>query len=391
MNDLPRRELLLAALGSQVPGAHRFAHASGGDGAARLLRVGPTREHAVPSQAARAARSGDTIEIDSGDYIGDTAVWGQARLTIRGVGGAVRLFADGQAAEGKAIWVVRQGRFDIEGLEFHGARVPNRNGAGIRFEGGHLRVRRCRFIDNENGILTGNDGVSELELERCEFAGQTPTGEGFTHNLYVGRIARFEMRACWSHHANAGHLVKTRARQSYLYCNRLADETAGRASYELDCPNGGLVVALGNLFAQEPGNRNHTLLSFGAEGYHWSLNQLVLGHNTFANRGPIAVFVHDYPGSAAAIVENNLFAGEGLVEGIRLEAARGNLFAARADFADTENFDYRLRERSVLRGRAVKASHWGAFSLEPRDEYLHPLELRALAATTRRSPGAFQS
>ena len=65
------------------------------------------------------------------------------------------LSAKGQIAEGKAIWVIRDGDFAIENVAFEGARAPARNGAGIRFERGRLAVRRCRFTDNENGILTG--------------------------------------------------------------------------------------------------------------------------------------------------------------------------------------------------------------------------------------------
>lgn len=42
--------------------------------------------------------------------------------------------ADGAAAGGKAIWVVRSGQVGVEGFDIEGTRVPSRKGAGIRFE-----------------------------------------------------------------------------------------------------------------------------------------------------------------------------------------------------------------------------------------------------------------
>jgi hypothetical protein len=50
-------------------------------------------------------------------------VWTQARLIIRGVGKRPQLIADGDHAEGKALWVVRNANMLIENLEFRGARV----------------------------------------------------------------------------------------------------------------------------------------------------------------------------------------------------------------------------------------------------------------------------
>ena len=90
----------------------------------RLLRVGPAFDLKTPSQASRVAQDGDTIEIEPGVYRGDVAVWLQSRLSLRArIPGTVRLLAEGAAAEEKAIWVLRQGSFEISGIAFEGARV----------------------------------------------------------------------------------------------------------------------------------------------------------------------------------------------------------------------------------------------------------------------------
>ena len=102
------------------------------------------------------------IEVMPGLYKGQVGIITQSQLTIRGVGERPVFEADGRQAEGKAIWVVRDGDVTIENIEFRGARVPDANGAGIRFEKGRLLLRRCRFVDNQIGLLTANFNDAEL-------------------------------------------------------------------------------------------------------------------------------------------------------------------------------------------------------------------------------------
>src|SRR5918997_1313255 len=53
---------------------------------------------------------------------------------------------------GKGI-LIANNSLTVERLEFAGAKVADRNGAGIRYQAGDLTVRKCHFRDNENGIL----------------------------------------------------------------------------------------------------------------------------------------------------------------------------------------------------------------------------------------------
>jgi len=96
----------------------------------RTIRVGKGYPVKTIAAASKLARNGDTVEITAGEYIGDIAVWTQANLSIRGVNGRPRLIAAGKAAEDKAIWVIRGKNIVIENIEFTGAKVPSRNGAG---------------------------------------------------------------------------------------------------------------------------------------------------------------------------------------------------------------------------------------------------------------------
>jgi len=155
--------------------------ALGQTGNRSVLQVGPTRAIKTIAQASILASAGAIIEVDSGEYRSDVAVWTQEQLTLRAAGGRVKLIAAGASAEAKAIWVVRGGQMSVEGFDFTGARVPNQNGAGIRFEKGLLRVRDCTFMDNEIGILTSNQKDAELEIENSEF-GHNGYGHFVIHN-----------------------------------------------------------------------------------------------------------------------------------------------------------------------------------------------------------------
>ena len=252
---------------------------------AASITVGVGEQAATLSDAVRQARDGDTILVPSGEYRGDVAVLHQRRLTIRGVGRRPVLIADGRHAEGKAILVVRDGEVTIENLEFRGARVPDGNGAGIRFEKGKLTVRGCAFFDNENGLLTANFDSAELTIEDSEFA-QAPRVEGKLHHLlYVGRIASLQVSGSRFHAGHVGHLLKSRARRTTLTYNLLLDGAGGRASYEVDLPNGGEALLLGNVIGQSAHTENRVVVAYGAEGNAWPQSRLRLAHNTLISEG----------------------------------------------------------------------------------------------------------
>ena len=285
--------------------------AAGTADVARTLRVGPSAEYAAPSAAAAAARDGDTIEIAAGEYRGDVATWRANRLKIIGVGGRPHIKAEGRSAESKAVWVIKGEDTQVDNVEISGARVPDRNGAAIRLEGRNLIVRNSFFHDGENGILTGPDDKSEVVIDRCEFA-RNGDGEGYTHNVYIGAIAKLTVRQSYLHHAVGGHNLKSRAAISLVSDNRLADEGDGRASYEADFPNGGQVLLAFNVIQKGPGASNSILVSYGAEGLSAGKNSLVAKGNTFISQRPNgARFIAIAPGANPIDINGNVFAGRG--------------------------------------------------------------------------------
>lgn len=352
----------------------------------RTLRVGRFQPYTSIAAAAKDARNGDTVEIEAGDYPGDVAIWTQDQLTIRAVGGKARLAANGRHVERKGIWIVRGGRITVENIEFSGAKVEHRNGAGIRFEKGHLILRNCAFFDNENGILTHNDEISELDIENSEFA-RNGYGGGQTHNIYVGSIKRFRLTGSYSHHANGGQLVKSRARETHILYNRLTDET-GRASYEIDLPSGGIAYVIGNIIQQSPNAINGHFISFGVEGYKWDKNELYLINNTLIDNRPAnGRFLLLKPGPASIRAINNILYGPDTLNPAdrptaasrpdgQLPGTYENNPRVRLDeFNNPENYDYTLKATSKLRNTAINPGVFNNFQLSPERQYSHPMQV----------------
>lgn len=302
---------------------------------AATLTVGTRNGPPSVAAALQRAVDGDTIEVPSGQYRGDVAVITQRRLTIRGTGPTRPvMLADGRHAEGKAIWVVRNGDITIENIEFRGARVPDGNGAGIRFERGQLTVARCAFFDNEMGLLTSNIETASLHITDSEF-GQAPTHPGSLHHLlYIGRIAHAAIHNSRFHGGFIGHLIKSRARESVIVGNTIVDGPQGRASYEIDLPNGGLAQVRGNTIGQSAGTDNPVIVSFGAEGAAWPVSGLAVEDNLFTNeRTDGGVFVRVWrqrlPADTPVTVRRNRLVGTGSLELGEGAVVEGNVESAR--------------------------------------------------------------
>ena len=379
------------ARSSRAAGRSRRRRAGGGDASAPRLRltVGPGREIATLAEAARRVAGPTLIEVDAGEYRGDVAVWDRGDVVLRAVGGRVRLVADGAAAEGKAIWVVRNAVLDVTGFDFIGARVADANGAGIRLESGRLSVHDCAFGRNENGILAGNNRETVLIVEDSEF-GYNGHGDGQSHDLYAGTIASLRVTGSWFHHADRGHLLKSRAARSLVAYNLLADGVDGRASYELEFPNGGVAIVIGNLIQQAATTDNPVMISYGVEGYRWPRNELQLVNNTLVDQRPGGgTMLRVSPGEVTVRALNNLLLGNGAfdVPGV----AERNHRVAAADLPPDADGLWRLPPGSRWAGQAIDPGRAAdGEPLRPAREYRHPRSTVALQAATPLQPGALQ-
>lgn len=360
------------------------------------LRVGPDEKITRIADAARQAKDGDTVEIFPGKYRGDVAVWLQKHLTIRGIGLRPVLIADGKIAEGKAIWVIRNGDFRIENVEFRGARASDNNGAGIRFEQGKLVVRDCSFVDNQNGILTSNQGDGELVIENSVFAEAPRDKPILQHLLYIGRIASVTIIGSRFHGGYHGHLIKSRARRSDIRYNLIHDSPNGEASYEIDLPNGGIATLIGNIVGQSARTQNPVVISYGEEGKNWPESRLSVVHNTLINhrqlgawflRVPVDKF--DTPPSVRAY--NNLTVGLGVFSVGANGDFRGNAPALASMLNDAAILDFGLSRYSPLRWWFVVDVGQLDAALVPLSEFTLPIGTRSLTPPVQWAPGALQT
>ena len=334
------------------------------------------------------ARDGAVVEIDAGVYRGDVAIWTQDRLTLRGVGGLALLDADGEAAQAKAIWVIKGDDVLVESIGFAGCRVPDLNGAGIRSEGRNLTIRDSNFYDNEMGILTDNRPDSEIVIETSEFSRNgvdyERTGR-LGHNIYIGGVKSFTLIGSYVHGSDVAHNVKTRARQNRILYNRITDDDDRGSSYLIDLSEGGDATILGNVLRQSPRAENPAMISYAAEaGREEDQAIITIANNTFVNDRSSVRFVQNFSASTVRFLNNLLVGGTRLVVGRAV--LEGNVIAPITSLSAPDKGDY-----SPLAGSpAIDAGKDLAPALAPTLEYRHPLSLRDRARDGAIDAGAYE-
>jgi hypothetical protein len=277
-----------------------------------ILTVGAGKRFATISAAIAASRNGDTIQVQAGTYTNDTAKI-ITSITLQAVGGRVIMQETVPLANQKGILIVgtetAAPTVSIDGFEFAGARTPyGNNGAGIRYQNGTLKLTNDYFHNNQNGILAtpSRAGTGTLLIDHSEFA-HNGTGDGYTHNIYVGDIGSFTLQNSYSHDTTEGHEVKSRAENTTITNNRIFDNDS-TSSYSIDLPNGGNVTIAGNVIQQGASGHNPVMIAYGEEGgLHGGTNFTISG-NTFVNdlRSVTAVWNR---GMGTANLSNNQFFG----------------------------------------------------------------------------------
>ena len=289
---------------SKIPGT-----AASGKG--RILRVGSDREIKYPSDAARIARDGDTIEIDAGTYHNDYALWKQDNLTLRGVGGMAHLKSKGLIPNRKAIWIINGFNVTIENVEFSGAAVKDTNGAGIRHQGGDLTLKNTFFHDNEFSVLTGKLPNATIEIRSSRFWFQKRERR-YSHGIYIGQVRRLTLIGNHFKGTDQGHQVKSRALENHIFYNRIEDVQQGNSSRLIELSNCGLSFVVGNDLHQAKTSENLNAIGYGPEGCERRDERqmrLYVINNTFINEASSGSLVRNFAGGDV-IVSNNLVFGK---------------------------------------------------------------------------------
>jgi Right handed beta helix region len=275
---------------------------------ATVYRVGPDQALKRPSQAARIVAPGDTVQIEPmpGGYY-DCAIWRADDLTIEGIGNDVRL--TDMTCQRKAIFITIGNRITIRNLTFARARVPDRNGAGIRAEGADLSIERSRFIDNESGILAADSAASRIAIRDSQFTANGTCGPRHcTDAIAVGHIAELTVAHCVISGTKGGDAIRSQATHTHLVADRIEDGATGSAAFLVELPDGGSLDMENNTLERgplpsDPSVAVRIMQGAGAR----PVDTLVFTGNTVRNdtHAPLA-FVLNWTGTTARMENNHM-------------------------------------------------------------------------------------
>ncbi len=252
------------------------------------LTVGAGQQYSTIAAAVAASRDGDILQVQAGTYTNDFATI-NTKITLQGVGGMVKMVATGNIPNDKGILITNTD-VTIDRFEFSGATGPSGNDAGIRYQGGNLIVTNSYFHDNQNGILGNPVPGGTVTIDNTEFD-HNGAGDGYTHNIYIGDIAKLTITDSYFHDAVVGNQIKSRAAETVISNTRIYDNS-GNSSWSIDLPNGGKATLTGNIIEQGVNGQNSNIVSFGVEGNLHSGSALTMTNNIVVNdmgRGALVV------------------------------------------------------------------------------------------------------
>ena len=247
--------------------------------------IGKQFQYHTIAAAVNASHNGDVVLVQAGTYTNDFVTISDS-ITLQSVGGMVVINATVPPPNGMAI--ITEGgtgtNITISGFELTGAAVPDNNGAAIRYQGGNLTLTNDYIANNQNGIM-GNPwvaGTGTVSISNCQFTGNGE-GNGTTHNIYIGNVATLSISNSLITSAVVGHEIKSRALNTIITNNVIADGPTGTASYSIDLPNGGNATITGNVIEKGPNSENPSFIAYGEEGASNPGSSVTIANNSFLN------------------------------------------------------------------------------------------------------------
>ena len=295
----------IRSIGSVLVMSAMFA----GVGQARTLDVGADKEFKQPSAAIAAAKAGDVVSIQPGEYF-DCAMVHTGNLTIQGVGDPTKVSMTDKACAGKGILVIDGDGDTVRNLTLTRARVPDGNGAGIRNEAPNLTVDHVMFVNNQNGILStpGQPGTLRVMGSTFDRNGYCGNSGGCAHGIYVDKAKLVHIENSTFIGTKQGHHIKSRGARLEVIGTSIKDGPDGTASYEIEAPNGGSVIVRNCDMEKGPQAENRgTVIAIGTEGVTQPTPEITITDNTFKNDAPAeTVFVRNLTATEAMLKGNKL-------------------------------------------------------------------------------------
>jgi hypothetical protein len=293
-----------------------FAAVAAASAHARTLEAGTGKQFPAPSAAIAAAEPGDKVAIYPGQYF-DCAVVQKNNVTVEGVGKAEQVVMTDKACEGKALLVIRGENVTIRNLTLTRARVPDENGAGIRGESKSITIDGVRFINNQNGILSGVEGGS-MTIRNSYFEKNGFCGSACSHGIYAGHLDLLRVENSRFFDTQHAHHIKSRAARTEIVGCDIQDGPDGTASYEIEAPNGGSLVVRNSNIVKGLNAENHTAaIMIGSEGITQMTPEIIIENNTFRNDGTYPTIFVDNLTATEAQLSGNKISGIGPVRPLK--------------------------------------------------------------------------
>ena len=285
---------------------------------AQTIYVGPGEHYATLEDVEDVLEDGDVLEIVPGVYRQCISFYAD-NLVVRPKGWPNKKekvrFQD-VTCQDKGIFVVESNRIKIEGMEFINAKVPDQNGAGIKFNGKYLEVSDSYFFNNEVGIMTGDDFDSEIVVHNSVFESNGKELPRWGHGLYVNEAKSLKVTDSLFIKQRTGHHIKSRAIYTEVIGNEIADGMDGNASYSIDIANGGSVLIENNIIQKGPLSDNiTTVICIGCEGGTNESMEIIVRNNQFTNdtSSDNVVFVRNLT-STKEVIHDNIFKGNNIIQ-----------------------------------------------------------------------------
>jgi hypothetical protein len=253
---------------------------------AETLAVGPNAPYKTLGEAMAKLKNGDRITLAPGEYF-ECAIIGNDNVTIEGTGADGAAVLTDKACGGKGLLVTQGDNITIRNITLTRARVPDMNGAGIRNESPRLLVDRVRFLNNQNGILTG--GPSEggtMIVKDSYFEKNGGCFPACTHGIYANRLALLRVEGSTFVETKQAHHIKSRAARTEVLNTTTRDGPEGTASYHVDISNGGDLIVRGSTMVKGPKAENRSaIIMIGAEGVTQRTREIKVENNRVTNEG----------------------------------------------------------------------------------------------------------
>ncbi len=289
-----------------------FALAGGAGAHARTLEVGATKEYKLPSSAAAAAKDGDRIAIQPGEYF-DCMTLGADKLVFEGVGDPEKIVLTDKVCGGKGLLITTGNGITIRNLTLTRARVVDGNGAGIRNEAADLTIENVRFINNQNGVLSTPQKAGTITITGSLFDrnGNCKNSGGCAHGLYIGNALSLRIDRTTFLGTKEGHHIKSRAARTEITGCTIQDGPEGTASYLIEVPIGGTLIVRDSTLQKGPEAENHSAaIVIGAEGVSQRTPEITIENNTFQNDGTWTTNFVSNVTATDAMLRNNRISGK---------------------------------------------------------------------------------